>query len=74
MKTIQELRAEEVTSEVNALPDLTDAQRTTVLGIALANAESHSLHFDAEGKAVNPPHYSNIANHVRYNPPYKGGL
>jgi hypothetical protein len=64
--TIQELRAEEVTSKVNALSDLTDEQRATVLGIALAYAESHSLHFDAECKAVNPPRYDNIANHVRY--------
>jgi hypothetical protein len=64
--TIHQLRAEEVTSKVNALPDLTDAQRATVLGIALAHAESHSLHFDDKGEAVNPPHYGNIANHVRY--------
>ena len=66
MKTIEELRAEEVTAKVNALPNLTDAQRATVLEIALSHAKSHSLAFDKEGKAIDPPHYDNIANHVRF--------
>jgi hypothetical protein len=66
MKTIQQLRAEEVTAKVNALSNLTDVQRATVLEIALSYAESHSLRFDEKGEAVNAPHYNNIADHVRY--------
>jgi len=66
MKTIQQLRAEKVAAKVNALPDLTDAQRETVLGIATAYAESHSMRVDdSPAAAATEPNYAGIANHVR---------
>lgn len=72
MDNLQLKRNEIVTARVNALPNLTDAQRATVLEIALSHAQNHSMQveeLDAEKEQTRrgAPHYENLANHVRSN-------
>lgn len=65
-------RNEIVTASVSALSNLTDAQRATVLDIALSYADKHSMQIedldaDKESTRRGAPHYENLANHVRNN-------
>jgi hypothetical protein len=59
---------DKITAEVNALDNLTDAQRELVLGIALGYARNHGTRV-VDGRLLDAPHYQNIANHVRFNNP-----
>jgi hypothetical protein len=62
---------EKMTAEVNALDNLTAAQRELVLGIAVGYARNHGTRVvvvNGERVLVDAPHYQNIANHVRFNP------
>ena len=56
---------QEVTAQVNALPNLTDEQRAKVLEIAEAHAINN--HYDPQNvnTSTRPPNYEGIANLVR---------
>jgi hypothetical protein len=56
-----------VTTEVNALPNLTDKQRQVVLDICLAHVVNHSVPPRVNPSVSHPsePAYEGIADHVR---------